>query len=226
MSDSCLCTSGSKWFLLNSSMQILRNACGYDNTEVAQNLLRQDYEAVGNCIPLAQRTYAIRLTYNTPRKCGNNGTHPYFWGRSRDASECVNGKPLSLPFNFEENSCHLAVITPGSFNNIFNANWIRCNATKPYICQLQTNNSHINRCKQVTTTSSNIASSSVYVTSSNNAINNVTATSSAYITAISVGTSLGVVGLFLFLLLCYFLYKRKNTHSNSSDKSNQEVHFK
>ena len=137
MSDSCLCISGSKLFLLNSSVQILRNACGYDNTEVAQYLLRQDYKAIGICVPPEQRTYAIRLTYSPPQKCENNGTHPYFWGRSSDASVRVNGKPLSLPSEIEEeNSCHLAVITPGSFNYIIDANWMRCDATKPYLCQL------------------------------------------------------------------------------------------
>ena len=64
MSDSCLCKSGSKLFLLNSTMGILKDA-GNNNDmkmKVAQNLLRQDYDAIGNCMPPEQRTYAIRLT--------------------------------------------------------------------------------------------------------------------------------------------------------------------
>ena len=80
----CLCSSDRKTFLLNTTNVRLRDACpNASGMKVAQNLLQQDYEALGNCVPPEENSYVIRLIYNPcHEKCHNNHTHPYFWGRT------------------------------------------------------------------------------------------------------------------------------------------------
>ena len=65
MAGSCSCLSDKKVFLLNTTSVRLKDACPNESgMKVAQNLPRQDYEALGNCMPPEANSYAIRLTYN------------------------------------------------------------------------------------------------------------------------------------------------------------------
>ena len=206
-SDSYLCISGSKLFLLNSTMGILKDACKNNDMEMkeSQNLLGQDYDTIGNCVPPEQRTNAIRLTYDFSNKCAGNNTYPYFWGSSQKVSGCVNDKPLDLPTNFEEkNRCHLAVIMPGSSNNIFTTAWMRCNATKLYICQLQTTIHSVTNCNITTPPTA------------------LTTTTTSRI----IGSVLGVCGLLFILLLSYHFYKTSKFRSNSSKRTHQKIPFR
>ena len=143
MAGSCSCLSDKKVFLLNTTSVRLKDACPNESgMKVAQNLPRQDYEALGNCVPPEANSYAIRLTYNPIKICENNNTPPYFWGRIGDDQLCVDGQPLSLPSVQDREGCHLATIIPGSSGRIFNVtNLTRCIVSQPYICQLENNQS-------------------------------------------------------------------------------------
>ena len=56
----CLCLSDRKTFLLNTTNVRLRDACpNASGIKVAQNLLQQDYEAIGNCVPPEEKSYVI-----------------------------------------------------------------------------------------------------------------------------------------------------------------------
>ena len=65
MSDTCLCKSSDRDFSLNSTSVWLREACKNENItglEVVEDLARQDYEAIGNCLPpKLQNRYGVRM---------------------------------------------------------------------------------------------------------------------------------------------------------------------
>ena len=208
MSGTCLCPSSTKAsFLLNSTIIRLKNACKYKNSVVANELTTEDYKAIGNCLAPVQKSYAIRLTYNPSIKCANNNAHPYFWGQNNGEMGCVNGQPLKLPTSFEENDrCHLAVIMPGSSNNVFTAKWTRCNKTHSYICQLQSDNAKVVLCNNATTSITTTTTTTTTTTAS------ITNTSAPVIA----GSVLGVLGFFFLLLLCYFLYNKNKMQTGSS----------
>ena len=215
MAVSCLCSSDRKVFLLNTTNVRLMDACPNAlGMKVAQNLLRQDYEALGNCVPPNENSYAIRLIYNPHHnKCQINGSTPYFWGRRDDKGPCVDGQPLNLPSAQNRIGCHLATIMPGSSGNIFDeANVTRCNVPQPYVCQLENNQSFplCTSLKTITTTTTTITEAAAATTTIPNNV-----------TFIAVGSVLGILALALILLLIYLCCKRNKTKRNA-DKSDEE----
>ena len=218
MDVSCLCLSDRKVFLLNTTSVRLRDACPNESgMKVAQNLLRQDYEALGNCVPPEANSYAIRLTYNPIKICKNNDTPPYFWGRIDDDQPCVDGQPLSLPSVQDRKGCHLATIIPGSSGRIFNeTNLTRCIVSQPYICQLENNQSFplCTSLKEIklTTTATTTTAVAATTTIQNN------------VTVIAVGSVLGVLALALILFLIYLCCNRDETKRNT-DKSDEHENY-
>ena len=222
MAVSCLCLSDKKVFLLNTTSVRLRDACpNKSGMKVAQNLLRQDYKALGNCVPPEANSYAIRLTYNPDNeKCQNNHTHPYFWGRRSDNGPCVDGQPLNLPSVQDRKGCHLATIIPGSSSRIFNeTNLTRCNVSQPYICQLE-NNQSFPLCTGLKETKS----STITATTTKAAVAATTAMPNN-VTIVAVGSVLGILALALILFLIYLCHKRNKTKRNA-DKSNEHENYR
>ena len=194
----------------------LRDACSEDSEmQVAQNLLRQDYEALGNCVPPEANSYAIRLTYNPVNEnCQNNHTHPYYWGRRSDNGLCVNGQPLNLPSVQNRTGCHLATIKPGSSGRIFNeTNLVRCNVSQRFVCQMK-NNQRFPLCtslKAAKTTTTTVTTTAVAATTT--IPNNVS--------AIAFGTVVGISALALILFLIFLCCKRNKTR-RTADKNGEE----
>ena len=220
MDVSCLCLSGRKAFLLNTASVRLRDACPEDSEmKVAQNLSRQDYEALGNCVPPETNSYAIRLTYNNMKICKNNDTHPYFWGKSGDNGPCVDGQPLNLPSVQDREGCHLATIIPGSSGRIFNeANLTRCNVSQPYVCQVETNQSFrfctsLKETKLTTTVTTTKAAVAATMAMPNN------------VKVVAIGSVLGIVALALILFLIYLCRKRNKARRNAN-KSEEHKNYR
>ena len=223
MSGSCYCPSGNKSWLLVARInnRQLQDACNnFGNGLLATELESQDYQALGMCIPpIMEQYYSIGLNLlnkdNRNDKC--NDSHPYVWndGDNGNHQRCVNGQPLMLPTSFPNDTlCHVASIKPGSLDLANNASWTRCDSLQSFICQVESVNSSITFCENVSTTTMPKTISAPAIISNNN-------------TPIIVGSILGVSLILLSLLLLVIFYKRVKTKRNASNKENQEkVYYK
>ena len=231
MSGFCYCPSGNKSWLLaaRANNRQLQDACNnFGNGLLATELESQDYKALGMCIPPVMEQYysiGLNLLNENRRNKTCNASHPYVWNDGDDENDqrCVNGQPLMLPNSFpNDNLCHVASIKPGSLDLINNASWTRCNSLQSLICQVDSVNSSITFCKNVSTTTIETKQTSSSMSTTTTATTPATAITSNNSTPVIVGSISGVSLILLFLLLLFIFYKRVKTKRNASNNENQE----
>ena len=231
-----------------NDIQNLTLHCGNDS-KFAINLETQDYEALGFCQPpVMDQYYSIGLrlpNINTMNRRKCNSSHPYFW-RTREIEEidCVDGSPLKLPRNFTgDQRCNLASVLPGSWDQIYNANWTRCNSVQYSVCELENNVSNPNFCKNASTPAATTTTSTpttpttpttlttaTTATTGTTVMTGTIATTTALSsnsTAIIIGSVLGVFAVLFLLWLLHFFCKRNNAKRRASDTEiHEEVYYK
>ena len=216
-SKSCICQSAKKKFLMVAfeNMQNFFSTCGMDS-EIAINLETPDYEALGFCQPpVIDQYYSIGLRLPDVsakrRRICNSSSHPYFWrNRTSEVKECVDGSPLDLPRNFEKDRrCHLASVSPGSLDQIYNATWTRCNSVQYAVCQSERNASISSVCKNVSTRTATLTTTTTTALSNNS-------------TAIIIGSVSGVFIILFFVLMRLFFQKKNKTKRNVSNQQNHK----
>ena len=246
-SNSCVCRSSGKAFriMTNENVTDVPSLCG-NESELAVNLNTQDYEALGFCqSPVMGQYFSIGLilpNINASNREICNSSDRYFW--RNDSSEeinCVDGLPLELPPSFDEDErCNLVSVLPGSLNQIYNATWTRCNSLQYSICQLESNTSISNLCKNVSTPTAIITTTTATTTTTTTAtiITTTTTTTTTKTTtattalpnnstAIIIGSVLGVFVVLFFLWLLHFFRKRNNAKRNASEnETREEVYYK
>ena len=225
---SCVCQSTNKifWIVAYEKVRNLTSLCG-NESELAINFNTQDYEALGFCQPpVMDRYYSVGLrlpSVNSKSRGKCNNSHRYFWSARKTEDneiDCVDGSPLELPRNFDEDErCNLASVLPGSLNQIYNANWTRCNSTQYSICQLEKDTFNSSDCISVSTPSATIitetATTATTITTATTALSNNN-------TAIIIGSVLGVFAVLFLLWLLHFFRKRNNAKRNASDNEKHE----
>ena len=218
MSGLCYCLSGNKSWLLVARInnRQLQKACNnFGNGLLATELESQDYKALGKCMPPGMEQYysiGLNLLNENIHRGFCNESHSYVWndGDDENHQRCVNGLPLILPTSFpNDNLCHVASIKPGSLDLINNASWTRCDSLQSFICQVESVNSRITFCENVSTTTMSKTISAPAIMSNNS-------------TPVIVGSILGASLILLFLLLLFIFYKRVKTKRNASNNENQE----
>ena len=149
-----------------------------------------------------------------------NSSLRYFW-RTRESEKvnCVDGSPLQLPISFPgDRRCNLASVLPGSLDQIYNANWTRCNSVQYSICQLERNAYISNFCENASTTTTTTTTTTTATTKTATTTTTTATTAlSNNSTAIIIGSVLGVFVVFFFSLLLHFFRKKNNAKRKASD---------